>query len=387
MARGSGQGGLDGWLEEFALTDAHEPTPPPLSPTSLVIRLGVIGGVVACAAGMFAYTAGWLTPHRLTPARMLAAFETDQAHPGFRFNHAKGLCATGYFEGDGQAVAISKASVFKPGRTPVNARFSIPGPLPFQPDSPQKVHALGLRLITTDGQEWRTAMIDIPVFLVATPKAFYDQTVASSPDPATGKPDPARMRAFFAGHPASAKALVLIKANPPSTGFADTRFNGLNAFRFINAQGVSTPVRWSFIPVPPATPPASRRGKSGDVNYLFDDLIGQVRQAPLKWTLRLTLGQPGDPTRDATLPWPADRRQMDAGVLILDKVASEDGGRCTDINYDPLVLPPGIAASDDPLLGARSAAYARSFKLRIENAGRKKPSAVTPQDVQTGGLS
>jgi catalase len=40
---------------------------------------------------------------------------------------------------------------------------------------------------------------------------------------------------------------------------------------------------------------------------------------------------------------------------------SEDSGRCTAINYDPLVLPAGIEPSDDPLLSALSAVYTRSF--------------------------
>ncbi|MHB8287134.1 MAG: catalase family peroxidase [Caulobacteraceae bacterium] len=370
------------------MTDAHDPAPPPpLSTGAIVLRLGAIGGVVACAAGVFAYTAGWLTPHRLTQARMLAAFESDEAHPGFRFNHAKGLCATGDFQGSGQAVAVSKASVFKAERTPVNARFSLPGPMPFQPDSAQKVRALALRLVSADGQEWRTAMINLPIFPVNQPKDFYDFTLASAPVPATGKPDPAKMKAYLANHPATAKAVGLLKAAPPPAGFAVTKYNGLNAFRFTNAQGATTPVRWSFVPVQPGPAPDPAKPKDVNPNTLFDDVIAQVHQHPLQWKLMLTLGQPGDSTKDATIPWPANRQQVDAGVLTLDQVASEDGGRCTDINYDPLVLPAGMAGSDDPLLSARSSAYARSFRIRIEKAGQKKPSALTPQAVQTGGAA
>ena len=55
---------------------------------------------------------------------------------------------------------------------------------------------------------------------------------------------------------------------------------------------------------------------------------------------------------------------------------SEDEGACRDINFDPLILPAGIAASDDPLLSARSATYARSFTRRESEA--KPPSAVRP---------
>jgi catalase len=101
----------------------------------------------------------------------------------------------------------------------------------------------------------------------------------------------------------------------------------------------------------------------------------------------VTIGQSDDPTNDATLPWPEGRRQIDAGTITIDKASSEDGGRCTAVNYDPLVLPYGIEPSDDPLLSARSATYARSFTLRAEEEHQKPPSAVTAQEVQTGGKS
>ncbi len=100
----------------------------------------------------------------------------------------------------------------------------------------------------------------------------------------------------------------------------------------------------------------------------------------------ITVGEPGDRTDDATLPWPDSRRQVDAGVVSIDHVASEDAGSaaCTDINYDPLVLPSGIEPSDDPLLSARSAAYASSFTLRAGEMQKKAPSAVTPREVKAG---
>ena len=59
---------------------------------------------------------------------------------------------------------------------------------------------------------------------------------------------------------------------------------------------------------------------------------------------------------------------------------SEETSPARDINFDPLVLPDGIAPSDDPLLSARSAIYSQSFTRR---AGEKKePSAITPAEVQ-----
>jgi catalase len=138
------------------------------------------------------------------------------------------------------------------------------------------------------------------------------------------------------------------------------------------------------VPVQPVAAEAAEQTEAGDENYLFDELIAQIVQHPRQWRLIVTIGQAGDPTNDATQAWPEGRQQVYAGTVTIDRVSSEDTGRCTAVNYDPLVLPAGIEPSDDPLLSARSAVYARSFTLRAEEEHEKPPSAVTPQDVQAG---
>ena len=349
----------------------------------LLVRLGAIGAVMLSVAGAFAYTGGWLSPARLTQDRMMAAFrDADGNHAGFRRNHAKGVCVTGWYESSGQATAISKAAVFRPGRVPVVGRFALAGGMPFQPDEPNTVRSMALRFLPPGGEEWRTGMNNIPVFPVNSARGFYEQLLAYGPDPATGKPDPAKIKAFLAAHPEAARALALIKKRQFTSGFADSTFNGLNAFRFVDAAGASLPVRWSVVPVQPIAVDAAEQPEAGGENYLFDDLIAQIAQHPRQWRLIVTIGQAGDPTDDATQPWPEGRQQIDAGTVTIDRASSEDGGRCTAINYDPLVLPTGIEPSDDPLLSARSAAYAGSFTLRAEEDHEKPPSAVTPQEVQ-----
>jgi catalase len=78
----------------------------------------------------------------------------------------------------------------------------------------------------------------------------------------------------------------------------------------------------------------------------------------------VTLAKPGDPSNDATKVWPDDREHIDIGTLIVRQAQDEADGPCRDYNYDPTVLPVGIEVPDDPLLPARSSAYARSFDLR-----------------------
>jgi catalase len=354
------------------------PDPDPYSlghltkPASLA-RLGGIGVVVLAIAAAFAGTAGWFSPDRLGPDLMIDRFEAvNGEHPGFRRNHAKGVCLTGSFESNGNAARLSTAPVFAPGRTPVIGRFALAGGLPMMPDGPAAVRSMALEFQMPDGQQWRTGMNDIPVFPLKDPQAFYEQLATGKPDPKTGKPDPAAMQTFLSSHPETAKALGLIKAQPFSSGFANATYNSLNAFLLVDASGAQHPVRWSMVAVDAFAPEPAEA--PSDKNYLFDALAARVKQAPVQWRLMLTLGQPGDPTSDSTLPWPADREKIDAGLLTVTALQGEDGGACRDVNFDPLVLPSGIVGSDDPLLSARSGAYSESFTRREGEA--KPPSAV-----------
>jgi len=346
----------------------------------LILRLMVIGVVVAGIASSFLYAGGWFTPHALSPATVVDTFEqVNGQHPGFRRNHAKGVCVSGYFESNGRGVALSKAVVFIPGRVPIVGRFAFSGGQPYVADASSTVRSLAILFMLPHGEEWRTAMINIPVFTVNTAQGFCDQLLASAPDLATGKPDPAKMSAFLTKHPETAKALQLIRSQPATSGFADSTYNSLNAFRFINDRGVVVPVRWSTVPALPLEPSSNSSPKLADTNHLFDALIADIHARPLQWHLIITVGQPGDPTDDATLPWPPDRQQADVGTLTIDHIESEDTSPVRDINFDPLVLPNGIAASDDPLLVARSAAYSVSFTRR--ESEHKSPSAVSPAET------
>ena len=355
---------------------------PRLSTAATVARLTLIGLALAAVAGAFAYLGGWLTPNALTPARFTDAFEeVNGVHPGFRRNHAKGVGVSGFFESNGNGVRLSKAAVFRPGRVPVLGRFSLGGGQPHAPDTASAVRGLGLQFSLPHGELWRTAMIHLPVFPVRTPDAFYERLLASRPDPSTGQPDPAEMQAFLARHPETVAALKVIKSQPASSGFGDSTFHGLSAFRFINAAGESTPVRWILTPAQPLKT-ASAATPSQDKDFLFDALIAQIHRRPLQWYLIVIVGQPGDPTNDATIAWPAGREQVNVGTLTLDRIESDDTSTARDINFDPLVLPAGIATSDDPILSARSAVYSRSYTRRAGE--QKQPGAITPARVEKG---
>jgi catalase len=351
-----------------------------LSPPALIFRLVLILVLLGGAAGLFLYQAGWFTPQKLTPAGMINTFEQlNGVHSGFRRNHAKGVCFRGYFESNGQGARYSKAALFPAGRVPVIGRFSLGGGQPYAADSPGAVRALAVLFQLPNGEEWRMAMIDLPVFPVQNVGQFRELLLASAPDPETGKVDPEKMKSFVAAHPASAKALPLIQARAVSSGFADATYFGLSAFYFVDGQGRRTPVRWAMIPEQPFRPNETSDPEKTDKNYLFDALIAAVRQGPQRWRLQVTLGEPGDPTGDATIPWPDSRQKVDVGVLVVEAIESEEVSHARDINFDPTLIPSGVALSDDPLLSARAAAYSQSFTRR--EGEPKEPSAVSTAET------
>jgi len=340
-----------------------------LTPRARAGRYLGIAVLLGSTALALVWAAQGFKASQVSPQQIADQFERNAGfQPGFRRNHSKGLCMTGYFEAQGDASAYSKAALFRAGRTPVIGRFAIGGSNPKAADDSVPIRSLALQFNLANGEQWRTAMNSNAVFAVATPQGFYEQLQASQPDPKTGKPDPARVKAFFDSHPETAAFRAWMKGFAPSSSWANTHYYGLNAFILVQEQGQRQAVRWSLVPEQPYEPLAA--AQRDNPNALSHDLEQRLQQGPLRWQLRLTLAQPEDPTHDATRVWPADRAQITAGVVVLEHSQPQATGPCRDINYDPLVLPAGIEGSDDPLLSARSAVYAATHYRRLQENHR-----------------
>ncbi|WP_445178919.1 catalase family peroxidase [Pseudomonas sp. McL0111] len=344
------------------------PQRPPLSAASMVLRLAGIAVVVGAVAAAFAYVHGTFDPQRLTPKALVDVLEKNNGvHPGFRRNHAKGVCVIGHFESSGEVRAFSVAQVFNESRTPVVGRFALPAGNPYAPDNSVPIRSMALRFTQANGQQWRTGMNSMPVFPVGTPEAFYQLQQAQSPDPATGKPDPTKVPAFFASHPETVPFLTWVKTAKPSASYVTETYNSVNAFYLVNASGQKQAVRWSMTPLVQDAAGA-KAGEGAD--YLEKDLVQRLAEGPLRWQLNITLADLADPVNDASKKWPDGRKVLNAGTLVLEKTQPQLSGECRDINYDPLVLPAGIEGSDDPLLAARSAGYADSYLRRTSEVSQ-----------------
>lgn len=337
-----------------------------------------VGAALAIAAALllllaaFGWAAGWIGARRIDGGDVLAALEYNGGvHEGYRRAHAKGLCFRGTFIATGEGAALSRAFALRKGVYPVAGRFSLAGGNPLASDGRNVFRSMALVLRAENGDEWRMAMDHTPIFPVRDVASFVALQRASKPDPTTGKPNPAVMKAFLAAHPEVKAFQDFMARDILPDSFANSTYYSINAFRFHDARGHETMVRWQFEPddalagLDKAALPQMPR------DFLFREMIERLNNGPATWQMKLVVANPGDVTDDATAAWKGPHQVVSGGTLQIDEIASEADGGCRDLNFDPAILPDGIGLSDDPLLAARSKAYSSSFIRRAgEEPGR-----------------
>jgi catalase len=301
-----------------------------------------------------------------TPQALVDAFESvSGTHPGFRRGGAKGLCAEGHFIGTVDGRALSSASAFSGEPIPVVARFSVTGGNPQVTDKAKTTRGLALQFSLHGGERWQMANISAPVNAVSTPEIMLRSLEARKPDPQTKKPDPANLKAFSEAYPETKAQADWIASHGVPASYAAVNYWGVHAFRFTNAKGQAQYARWVFEPVGGQDLLDEEKLKSMPAEFLADELRHRVAARPAEFQMRLQLAEAGDNLVNPTVMWPESRKTVTVGRLLLDKVESGPGGACDRVVFDPNVLPRGIAPSDDPVLRARSAAYAVSAGRRL----------------------
>jgi catalase len=291
--------------------------------------------------------------------------QLDGITPGARRNHIQGICASGSFVGSKVIKSYSSSTLFVGKPIPVVARFSMAGGSLKAPDTARSPRGMALEFDLSKIDRQHFTMLNVPIFGAATPESFYDAMVANTPDPATGKVDPDKVRAFKDGHP-DAKPLsdFMSRSNPP-VSYANSNFYSVHTFKFINKQMKSTLVRWRFEPQDGLKRLTDDDIKNSPSKFLDQALLDRIKQGPVRWNMVLTIGHPNDEQHNPTVYWPQNRKEIKAGVLTLTNATPQRGAPCEKVNFDPLVMADGIAPTDDPVLLFRSPAYAVSFAKRL----------------------
>lgn len=329
-----------------------------------LVGIATIAGSLGAA---FAWSAG-LVGDRITTSTFLA--DTPTSFPaGYRRAHGKGICFDGVFRASGAAASISTARVFSQAQTPAIGRFSIGTADPYAPDNSTRTVSMAMLIAADDGEQWRMKMNNEPLFPTHDAQGFLARIAAFAPDPASGQPDPAKVAAFYRVYP-EARGVIEAKAKAPwPSSFAGVHYYAIHAYLFVGPDGRRQPVRWWWRPHADFTGWSVAERAKANRDHLFRDIAERLTHGPLRWDLVLQLAEPGDPVDDPSQPWPATRRQIVGGTLEVTRVVDQAKGACRDVNFDPTLVPKGMALTNDPVLAARGGIYAHSYNARLREIG------------------
>jgi len=327
---------------------------------------GPVTGRRTFLLGLLAATAAIISASRADERpiseRLAAVFDEmfSGPHPGARAIRAKGVVCRGTFTPDTAAEILSVAPHFHGGPYPVVVRFSDYSGIPTQADGKPGTNPVGIaiKFLLPGGIDTDLLGHAYDGFPGGTAEEFlgYLQAVGSG--------DAARRDAFLAEHVAARRFFAAPKPTPVS--YATTPYYGVNAFRFTNAAAVSQMARYQIRPDAGEQFLTAAEAEQLAPDYLRDELSRRLALGAVSFHLLAQLAAPGDDVTNGSLPWPQDRAKIALGSLRVKALADENDDAIRTLFFTPMNLVPGISTSGDPLLAARTRAYAESYRRRTD---------------------
>lgn len=285
-------------------------------------------------------------------------------HPGMRANHPKGIVLEGTFTASRSAATLTKAAHLQKRKSPlpITVRFSAGSGLPTVPDTTDMPRGMSVKFALPDGTKTDLVVLSYNGFPVATGEEFRDfllAIAASGPDAAK----PTDLEKFLTAHPA-AKAFVEAP-KPPPVSYGTLPYFGINAFKFTNAKGVATHVRYQLQPVAGEKFLSKEQTAAMGPDYLSEEIRERVKRGPVQFKLLAQVAEGGDPVDNPTVVWPETRKKVELGTINITKAVADSQAAEKKLLFVPGALVPGIEAAD-PMIAVRSAAYIVSLSRRAQ---------------------
>jgi catalase len=291
-----------------------------------------------------------------------------------RVVHARGAAAHGYFELTKSLEKYTTAQVLTDTslKTPVFVRFSTVAGSRGSADTARDVRGFAVKMYTQEGN-WDLVGNNIPVFFIQDAIKFPDLIHAVKPEPNNEIPQASSAHDtfydFISLTPESMHMLMWVmsdRAIPRS--FSTMEGFGVHTFRLINAEGVSTFVKFHWKPV------------AGVHSLVWDEAVKLAGQDPdfhrrdmhdsiekgnfFEWELGVQLLAEEDEMKfdfdilDATKLWPEDLIPVQRiGKLVLNRNPDNYFAETEQVAFMTSNVPPGIDFSNDPLLQGRNFSY------------------------------
>jgi catalase len=291
-----------------------------------------------------------------------------------RVVHARGSAAHGFFECYRPLGELTRASIFaeKGKRTPVFVRFSTVIGERGSPDTPRDVRGFAVKFYTDEGN-WDLVGNNIPVFFIQDAMKFPDLVHAAKPEPHFAIPQAATAHDtfwdFVSLMPESTHMLLWAMSDrtlPRSLrmmqGF------GVHTFRFVNAKGKSTFVKFHWSPklgTHSLVWDESLKICGADPDFHRRDLWEAIEAGEFpEWELGVQLFSEKDAERftfdvlDATKLVPEELVPVTPiGRMVLNRNPDNFFAETEQVAFCAAHVVPGIDFSNDPLLAGRIHSY------------------------------
>jgi catalase len=300
-----------------------------------------------------------------------------------RVVHARGSGAHGYFECTRALGDITRASPFRKvgQRTPVFVRFSTVAGERGSKDTARDVRGFAVKFYTDEGN-WDLVGNNMPVFFVQDAIKFPDLVHAVKPEPHHGMPQAASAHDtfwdFVSLMPESTHMLCWLmsdRAIPRS--YRMMQGFGVHTFRFVNAEGAGTFVKFHFTPVAGVKSlvwDEAVKIAGADPDYHRRDLWEAIEAGACpEWTLGVQLFTEEQAETwsfdvlDPTKLVPEELVPVQAvGRLVLDRNPDNFFAETEQVAFCTANVIPGIDFTDDPLLAGRHHSY---FDTQLSRLG------------------
>lgn len=299
------------------------------------------------------------------PEAVSAANELFGRHPGHRALHAKGTLLAGTFTATPEAARLTRAPHMQGDPVRVTARVSNGGGDPDVPDYSPDVRGLAVKMYLPDGSRYDIVAQSAPRFPTHGPDGFVELLRAQRRPAALWK-----MPLWLARNPSAVAGLPRnLAALKPPESYATVTYYAVHAFRFMDSDGGSRYVRYTWIPEAGDVRIGAREAKSRGRDYLQEDIRRRVQQGSVRFWLELQIAGPRDDVNDPAAAWPSERERVRAGTLELTAIDTEREQGDDVLVFDPTREVDGIELSDDPVLRFRRDAYADSVARRVPGGG------------------
>jgi catalase len=291
-----------------------------------------------------------------------------------RIVHARGAGAHGFFELTDSLAQFTKARVLsKAGeKVPVFVRFSTVAGNAGSSDMARDVRGFAVKLYTQEGN-WDLVGNNIPVFFIQDAIKFPDLIHAAKQEPDRGFPQAQTAHDtfwdFVSLTPESTHMLMWImsdRAIPRS--FRNMEGFGVHTFRLINAEGVSTFVKFHWRPklgMQSVIWDEAVKISGGDPDYHRRDLWNAINEGNYpEWALAVQLFDDAFVEQfefdilDATKLIPEEQIPLRViGRMVLDRNPTNYFSETEQVAFMTQNVIPGIDFSNDPLLQGRNFSY------------------------------